>query len=245
MSDTTPTLFTLNRNYSTWSLRVWLAMRTLGINFKEVQLVVGTKEIPDFGTPASNALLARAGPTGKAPALHVIKPSGEIHIVFESLAIIEFLAEEHPSLWPADKFDRAYARSLAAEMATGFQALRDYHMIIRDKYDFDPALYTETAAKNVARMSSIWEELRSKAVENKEKDKGFLFGEFTALDAMYAPVILRMVTYSLVDKLEGTHAKAYVKHILNTPEVREWIEAALTEKEIIPSDEKYPPHNKV
>ncbi|KAF9944565.1 hypothetical protein BGZ70_004517, partial [Mortierella alpina] len=86
-------LYCLNKNYSSWSLRAWLAMQVLKIDFKTVMLIVGTPEIPDLGLPVCQKFLSRAGPTSKVPALHVPTPSGETHIVFESLAILEYLAE--------------------------------------------------------------------------------------------------------------------------------------------------------
>ena len=93
MSSHVPKLYMLNRNYSSWSLRAWLAMRALNVEFEPEVLLVGTKEIPDLGLPAADALMRRAGPTSKVPALHVATGSGQTHIVFETLAIIEYLAE--------------------------------------------------------------------------------------------------------------------------------------------------------
>lgn len=93
MANSVPTLYILNRNYSSWSLRAWLVMRSFKLNFNVELLLLGTPEIPDMGIPAAAALMSRAGPTSKVPALHVEKPSGEIHIVFETLAILEYLAE--------------------------------------------------------------------------------------------------------------------------------------------------------
>ncbi|KAG0345414.1 hypothetical protein BG004_003726 [Podila humilis] len=232
-----PTLYVINQNYSSWSLRAWLALRHLDAKFDTVVLKLGTEEYPDFAQ--SSALLARAGPTLKVPALHVTKPSGENHIVFESLAIMEYLAEEYPQLWPTDKYDRAYARSLASEMATGFGPLRNYAMNLRANYPFNPDFYNQGVEKNINRLSAIWEELRSKAAEDKATDKGYLFGSFTALDAMYAPVMFRLNSYSLLDKVTGAHAMAYIQHMLASPEMQEWVAAAKLEKEIIPSDEMY------
>lgn len=123
----------------------------------------------------------------QVPALHIITPNGKTHIVFESLAIMEYLAEDHQHLWPTCKYERAHARSLASELATGFGPIHSYPMNIRAKYDFDQALYTAEVEKDLRRLSSIWEELRAKAVKNKA-DKGFLFSGFTVLDAMYAPL---------------------------------------------------------
>ncbi|KAF9901606.1 Glutathione S-transferase 8 [Linnemannia zychae] len=236
MVDSIPTLFILNRNYSSWSLRAWLAMRSLNINFNTKVLLIGTPEVPDLFTPEAAVLLRQAGPTLKAPALHVQKPSGETHIVFESVAILEYLYEDYPELWPTDRYERALARSLACEMATSFGAVRYYAMNIRGRFAFDPELYTAETAKQLARISSIWEDLRSKQV-GKEGDKGFLFGNFSGLDAMYAPVVFRLRTYSLIDKLENKHAIAYVHHLLNVPEVKEWEDLSKLEKWIIPADE--------
>ncbi|KAF8953167.1 hypothetical protein BGZ52_001296 [Haplosporangium bisporale] len=240
MTEATPKLYILNRNYSSWSLRAWIALRTLSIKFDTVELIISSdNETKDLFTPEANALMARAGPTGKVPALHVTKPNGENHIIFESLAIMEYLAEEYPSLWPTDKYERAYARSLASEMATGFGPLRNYAMNIRADYPFDAALYTPAVEKNLIRISAIWEELRSKAAQNKETDKGYLFGRFTALDAMYAPLHHRLNGYSLQDKIQGKHAQAYTQHMLNSPEMQEWTKASKLEPWIIPSDELY------
>ncbi|KAG0375392.1 hypothetical protein BGX24_009166 [Mortierella sp. AD032] len=239
MVNSAPTLFILNRNYSSWSLRAWLAMRHLNLNFNLEIFLIGTPEVPDMFTPEAEAMLRRAGPTMKVPALHVQKPSGgEIHIVFETLAILEYLYEDYPEIWPTDRYDRALARSLASEMATGLSGIRKYHMNIRGRYAFDPELYTADSIKQFARISSIWEDLRSKQVD-KEGDKGFLFGRFTGLDAMYAPVVFRLRTYSLIDKIQGKHAVAYVHHFLNSPEVKEWEVLSKDEKWIIPADEMY------
>ncbi|KAG0317905.1 hypothetical protein BGZ99_005960 [Dissophora globulifera] len=240
MASSTPQLYCLNKNYSTWSLRGWVAMRALNIDFETVMLTVGGPGVPDMGTPAADALMMRAGPTGKTPALHVQKPgsSGEKHIIFESLAIMEYLAEDYPSLWPADRFERAYARSLAAEMATSFEALRNYSMNIRKTYPFDPELYNANVEKNILRLSSIWEELRSKAVA-KDNDEGFLFGSFTALDAMYAPIMFRLRGFSLKDKLQGKLAAAYVDHMLNFEAMREWEESSSLETEWVKRNEVY------
>jgi len=145
---------------------------------------------------------------------------------------------DYPSLWPADRFERAYARSLAAEMATSFFAVRNYAMSLRENRKFQPELFNEKAGKDIKRLSSIWQELRSKAIHNKnKKDDGFLFGSFTALDAMYAPVMFRFRSYSLADKVEGEHAQAYMRHMLEFGPMKEWAELAAQETEIIPRDE--------
>ncbi|KAF9359349.1 hypothetical protein BGX26_012553 [Mortierella sp. AD094] len=237
-SSNIPSLYLLNRNYSSWSLRAWLAMRAFKIESETVMLIVGTPEIPDLGIPAADKLMLTAGPTGKVPALHVKKESGEKHIVFETLAIIEYLAEDYPLIWPTERFDRAYARSLASEMATSFGPIRNYAMNIRERRAFDPELYNDKVEKDIRRLSGIWEDLRSKAA-TKEGDEGYLFGRFTALDAMYAPVMFRLRSYDLLPKVQGKHAAAYVERILSNEYVREWEELSKQEKEIIPRDELY------
>ncbi|KAF9996459.1 hypothetical protein BGZ65_007955, partial [Modicella reniformis] len=199
MASSAPILFVLNRNYSSWSLRAWLAMRHLKIDFETVLLLIGTPETPDLGLPETEELLSRAGPTAKAPSLHVANGSGGKHIIFETLAIMEYLAEDYPSLWPADRLERAYARSLASEMATSFGPIRNYAMNLRENWPFDPELYNNKVEKGIQRLSSIWEGLRSKA-SVKEGDRGYLFGTFTALDAMYAPVMFRLRSYDLIPK---------------------------------------------
>ncbi|KAG0254696.1 hypothetical protein BG011_005561 [Mortierella polycephala] len=237
-SSNVPTLFLLNKNYSSWSLRAWLVMRAFKIDFKPELLLLGTPEIPDIGLPAANELMRRAGPTGKVPALHVQKPSGEPHIVFETLAVIEYLAEDCPGIWPSDRFDRAFARSLSAEMATSFVSIRNYAMTIRGRYPFDPEIYNASVEKDILRLCSIWEELRSKAA-TQEGDEGYLFGRFTALDAMYAPVMFRLRSYSLISKIQGKHALAYVERLLNNEHMKEWEESSSHETEVIPRDELY------
>ncbi|KAG0052220.1 hypothetical protein BGZ83_002829 [Gryganskiella cystojenkinii] len=242
-----PKLYLLNRNYSSWSLRAWLALEFTGFEYETVMLIVGTKEIPDFGFPAADALMRRAGPTSKVPALHIVTSKGHPQIVFESLAIIEFLAEDYPALWPTDRYERAYARSLASEMATSFSAVRNYGMNLREHRPFQPELFNNKVEKDILRLSSIWEELRVKAIENSKNqsktDEGFLFGSFTALDAMYAPVMYRFRSYALASKVKGEHAQAYMRHMLEYGPMKEWESLAAKETEIIPSDEMPPISN--
>ncbi|KAF9582425.1 hypothetical protein BGW38_000223 [Lunasporangiospora selenospora] len=147
---------------------------------------------------------------------------------------------DYPSLWPEDRFDRAYARSLASEMATSFGAVRAYAMNIRQSYPFDPKFFTPKTDKELTRLSSIWEELRAKAVASGQKDEGYLFGRFTALDAMYAPLMFRLLSYDLISRVTGSHAQRYVQHMLNSASMKEWEADSKKETAIIPSDELYP-----
>ncbi|KAF9434718.1 hypothetical protein BGZ76_007552 [Entomortierella beljakovae] len=237
-SSNIPSLYLLNKNYSSWSLRAWILMKVFNIEFETVMLMAGTPEVPDLWIPAGDKLMLRAGPTGKVPALHVTKPSGENHIVFESLAIVEYLAEDYP-LWPSDKFERAYARSLAAEMATSFGGIRSYNFNLREKRPFEQKYFNDRVQKDLTRLSAIWEELRSKAA-GKDGDEGYLFGRFTALDAMYTPIMGRLRSYGLRDRILGKNSQDYIDKILNNEHFKEWEQLASQETEIIPSDE-FPP----
>ena len=124
-------------------------------------------------------------------------------------------------------------------MATSFESVRNYSMSIRERRPFDANFYSDKVEKDLRRLSSIWEELREKAAA-KGGDEGYLFGRFTAIDAMYAPVMFRLRSYDLASKIEGKHAKAYVQHILNNEYVKEWENMALQETEVIPRGEPYP-----
>ncbi|KAF9167500.1 Glutathione S-transferase 8 [Actinomortierella ambigua] len=242
LKDQQPTLYILNRNYSSWSMRPWLGLKAAGVNFKEVLLLAGTPAVPDMGTPESSKMLLEAGPTGKVPVLHITQPNGEKLIIFESLAIMEYVAEEYPSLWPSDRFERAYARSLATEMATSFAEVRSYDMNIRERFPFDAALFTPAKAKDLARLESIWAGCRDHVVKTRAaaEDDGFLFGKFSIVDAMYAPVMFRIQTYGLREKISNPLALEYIERVLNYEHVQEWVRLSLPEKETIKRSHIYP-----
>ncbi|CUA84111.1 Glutathione S-transferase [Chelatococcus sambhunathii] len=211
-----------NKCYSSWSLRPWLVMRHFGIFFEEVKVPFG----PTFDDPAWKAEIARYTPAGKVPAL----VDGDI-VVWESLAIIDYLADMHPDLpiWPRERAARAMARSLAAEMHAGFSALRSAcPMNLGKKYaamDLGPQV-----ARDVARAAFAWREAR----ERFGAEGPFLFGAFTAADAMYAPVVTRLETYSFpVDAA----TRAYMDAVLDLPAFRAWREDALAEPWIVAEDE--------
>lgn len=199
-------LFIGNKNYSSWSLRPWLLMRELGIPFEE-QLV-------PFGTDAWKTV-ATLSPTGKVPCL----VDGEI-IVWDSLAISEYLAEGNPAVWPADREARAFARSIAAEMHSGFQALRSMcSMTCGLKVQLNEV--SPAVARDWARIDAIWQEGLSRF------GGPFLAGDrFTAADAFYAPVVFRARTYS--PSLSAA-ANGYVATMLSLAGMTSWFEAALAE----------------
>ena len=205
-----------NKNYSSWSLRPWLAMKVAGIAFEETLISL---EAPDFKA----RITAQSG-AGKVPVLI----DGDIR-VWESLAILEFLAEKFPTLWPAQEAARARARAIAAEMHAGFVPLRN-HLPMNIRRPVKPRVLDDAVAANVARIDSIWSECRAQFGAGGP----FLFGAFGAADAMYAPVVWRFHTYAV--KVSAT-AHSYMDAVIGLPASREWREAAREEPWVLPHDE--------
>lgn len=168
--------------WSSWSLRPWLLMRELDIPFTEVMIPLRTGQ--------TAAAIAAHSPSGKIPALK----AGAL-TVWDTLAIIEYLAERHPQLavWPADPDARAIARSVSAEMHGGFQALRQNCPMDFNARGLKPVDATAIQS-DVARISDIWRDCRSQFGANGP----YLFGAFSAADAMFAPVVSRFLSYDLV-----------------------------------------------
>jgi glutathione S-transferase len=209
------TLYIGNKNYSSWSLRGWLAAKLSGAPFREVPIALRGTYNPD------NRAFS---PTALVPALH----DGTTH-VWDSLAIGEYLAERHPGMWPADPVARAWARSIAAEMHSSFSALRnEMAMCIRERVDVRP--WSEGLAANIARVEEIWTDSRRRFGQGG----AFLCGAFSLADAFYAPVAFRYQTYGV--RPAGT-AGAYLAALLAHPFLREWEKAALAETTIIDADE--------
>ena len=217
-----PTLVIANKCHSSWSMRPWLLMKHFGIPFEEVLIPFATP----MNSPDWTAQVRRYSPAGKVPVL-----VDRDVAVWESLAIIEYLADEHPDLpiWPRERAARALARAIASEMHAGFSALRSAcPMNLGKRYparDRGPAV-----AKDVARVCEIWRTTR----ERFGRGGPFLFGAFCAADAMYAPVVTRFHTYSLPADEAG---RAYMDAVMALPAFREWREAGLAETWIVPEDE--------
>ena len=213
-----PTLVIGNKNYSSWSLRPWLAMKVAGIPFAE-------HRIPLYG-PGSKAQILAYSPAGKVPCL----ADGDLR-VWDSLSICEYLAEKHPGLWPQDPAARALARSVSAEMHSGFANLRaKMSMNIRKRY---PGLgRTPESMADVARIVSLWSDCRARY----GKGGRFLFGAFSIADAMYAPVVLRFRTYEVELPAD---CRAYSDAVLALPAMQDWIAAAMAETESLPQFELY------
>lgn len=212
-----PILVIGNKNYSSWSLRPWLAMKVLGIGFQELRIAL-------YGPGAREEIL-RYSPSGKVPCL----VEGATR-VWDSLAILEYLAESHAALWPADPAARALARSISAEMHSGFASLRD-HMPMNVRKRHPGKGRTPEVLEEIARIVTLWGECR----ERHGGAGPHLFGRFTAADAMYAPVVLRFRTYGV--ELPAA-CGAYVDAVLALPAMQEWIAAAERETESIAEIER-------
>ena len=198
-----------NKKYSSWSMRPWLVLRHVGAPFDEIP-------VPLYQGDTRQKILTHS-PSGRVPALR----HGEL-VVWDSLAICEYLAELYPNagLWPADSAARAVARSVSAEMHSCFAALRNHYPmnILAERRKES----TAEVDADIARIRAIWRTTRERYGEGGR----FLFGAFTIADAMYAPVVGRFRTYGVT--LEGEEV-AYAQAIWDHPAVREWLDGARAE----------------
>ena len=220
-------LYIGNKNYSSWSMRPWVLLRQAGIDFEEVMV-----RFDGFGPEAQfKQLIAPINPVGKVPVL--------VHdglVVWDTLAIAEYLAEQFPehALWPSERTARARARSLCAEMHSGFAALRsacpmniEAHLpevgalALRDK----PGVRAD-----LQRLTTMWSQLLA------EHGGPMLFGRFSVADAYFAPVLMRIRTYGLP---VPDDVAAYVERVCALPGVKAWIEGALAERDFIDFEEPF------
>ena len=209
------TLVIGNKNYSSWSLRPWLMLKGAGLPFEEVN-------VPLYTDAADKQRILDHAPSGKVPIL-----IDDDVTIWDSLAIIEYLAERFPQagVWPTDRAARALARSISAEMHSGFMALRNecgmnIHRPVQAK------VLSADAKGNVARVDEIWRDCRKRF----GKDGSFLFGRFSAADAMFAPVVHRFLTYAVDVSPE---ARGYIATMTAFGPFREWTDAALKETLVI------------
>jgi glutathione S-transferase len=212
------TLVIANKNYSSWSMRPWTLLRGRDIPFKERMIKFESQDWKDN--------IGRLSPSGLVPVLWEGEP-GKGFATWDTLAIAERLHELFPKhgVWPADAELRARARSAAAEMHSGFRALRGaMPMNIRSRYPGKGM--NEGVAKDVARISAIWAQAKGP----------YLFGEFSAADAFFAPVATRLVTYAV--ELNGA-ARQYQQALLGSPAVKVWSAEAVKETEFVAEDEPY------
>jgi glutathione S-transferase len=217
---TKPTLIIGNKNYSSWSLRPYLALSMAGIAFDEKMI--------RFGEPRFTRTVKKISKAGQVPIL--------LHkdmVINDSLAIIEYAHETWPAkgVWPKNKAARAKARSISAEMHAGFRGIRSAcPMNLRRPIKGPPGGISDAVAKDVARIEHIWADCR------KEFGKGgpFLFGKFSAADAMFTPIASRLETFAIpVSKT----TRAYMKAVLTTPAFLRWKEDSKSEPWIVEEDE--------
>lgn len=216
--NTPLTLVVANKNYSSWSMRPWTLLRGREIPFQERMIKFESQDWKDN--------IVKLSPSGLVPVLWEGKP-GKGFGTWDTLAIAERLHELYPKhgVWPADPQLRARARSAAAEMHSGFRALRGaMPMNIRSRYPGKGM--NDGVAKDIARVSAIWAVAKGP----------FLFGDFSAADAFFAPVATRLVTYAV--ELKGT-AQQYLKALLESPAVKAWSADAVKETEFVAEDEPY------
>ncbi len=199
-----------NKNFSSWSLRPWMVIQHLGVPCEE--------EVVPLDQPDTAERIARVSPAGRVPVLI----DGDV-TVWDSLAICEYLAESFPDrqLWPADRAARATARAVAAEMHSGFTALRT-HCPMKFKEVFEPRPLAKELQADVDRIVSLWEDARRRFGAAGP----FLFGSFSIADAMYAPVVSRFHTYGVSP---GGAAGAWADLMWSSPAMQRWGEAAKAE----------------
>ncbi|WP_026436166.1 glutathione S-transferase family protein [Acidovorax sp. JHL-9] len=220
-------LYIGNKNYSSWSMRPWVLLRQAGIVFEEVRVRFDSFEA---GSEFKRTV-GTVSPTGKVPVL----VDGDL-VVWDTLAIAEYLAETYPEkqLWPQDKAARARARSVCAEMHSGFTALRGAcPMNIEAQLpDTGALLWRDKAAvrADVQRLVEMWTGLLA------QYGGPMLFGQFTIADAYFAPVCMRLHTYALP---VPPHIAAYVDRVRALPSVKAWIDEALAEKDFLDFEEPY------
>lgn len=222
------TLWIGNKNYSTWSMRAWLLAQHFDLPFEE-------KLIPfdDFSEQGSfKQHIYTVNPTGKVPCV----VDDEV-VVWDTLAIAEYFAESFPekALWPQDRAQRAWARSVTAEMHSGFSSLRQLcpMNIEADLAHIGHQLWKEHAGlrADLQRIEDIW--------SRRDTSSAFLCGDFGIIDAFYVPVVFRILCFDLP---VSAFSREYMNHVLQLPAVQAWVNAALQEKTFVAVDEPYRQH---
>ena len=208
-----------NKAYSSWSLRPWIAMKVNGLAFRETVIPLREEN--------TATQIGKFSPSGKVPAL-----SHGAVTVWESLAILEYLADAFPdkSWWPREAVPRAVARSVAAEMHGGFTNLRGYMPMNLRKVVAKKT--TPEVDGDIARLTAIWRDCRQRFGEGRG---AFLFGAFGNADAMYVPIATRFKTYSV--KIDAV-SQAYCDALLNLPAMKDWYAAASLESWVVPKYEE-------
>lgn len=223
MTKTTLQLVIGNKNYSSWSLRAWLMLKQVGLEFEEIR-------IPLY-QPQTRQQLAHYSPSGKVPVL-----IHETLVIWESIAIGEYIAELVPDrLLPVDPAIRAIARAVSAEMHAGFLPLRmQLPMDCRTRHS--DWCITPEVQQNIDRITAIWHQCRQQG-KRTAANGDLLFGQFSLADAMFAPVVSRFVTYGV--RLDPI-SQAYMDAVLSLPAMQTWLTAAEAEAETIPDSILFP-----
>jgi len=211
-----PLLVIGNKNYSSWSLRAWLMLKHAKVEFDELR-------IPLF-VPGAKQKLLEISPAGMVP----VYCEGEL-LVWDTLAIGEYLYETHSALWPADRAARARARSVSAEMHSGFVPLRKAMPMNIRALGRKVTSSAELEA-NIARIKTIWSELRKQYAAAGP----WLFGQYSIADAMFAPVVFRFLTYGVSE--QGA-VDDYLLTVSRDPLIQQWLDASALEQEVIAASE--------
>ena len=222
------TLVIGNKNYSSWSMRPWVLLKQFGIPFEEIML--------KFESAEWDARIASLAPARKVPTLWDGEAGANTSIaVWDTMAIAEYIAEKFPqhAIWPADKAARAMARSISAEMHSGFSSLRS-NMPMNIRSDHAGKGLNANVAADIARIEAIW--LAARNQFGVHYNAPFLFGQFCAADAMFAPVVMRFATYA--PPLSAATI-AYCKAMTAAPGIAAWIAESKLETEFVGFDEPY------
>ena len=205
-------LYIGNKNYSSWSVRPWVLMKTAGIAFREERIALYES--------GSSERVREVSPSGKVPSLR----DGDT-VVWDSMSIAEYLAERHQGLWPDDAKARAWARSASAEMHSGFSNLRnEFGMNVRLRVKKTPSL---AVSEEIARIVALWADGRKRFGAGGD----FLCGAFGIVDAFWCPVAFRFQSYGV--SLDGV-ADVYCRRLLALPAMRKWAADAVQERERLP-----------
>jgi glutathione S-transferase len=209
-----------NMNYSSWSMRPWLLLTELGIPFDEQKI--------SFNDPSFEARVKAVSPVGRVPVL----VDGDV-VVWDSLAILEYLAEKFPDrgIWPRDPRARARARSICAEMHAGFGALRN-RLPMNCELVLKNVVFERSVERDIARVVESWTDCRARFGAGGP----FLFGAFSAADAYYGPVVRRFLGFDVTVPEVAAH---YMAAVDTLPAMRAYMAAALAEREYVAMDEPY------
>lgn len=213
---TDPQLIIGNKNYSSWSLRPWLVLKHLGIDFDEIRLPLFTDTFKQQIQQYSQA--------NRVPVLKTAETT-----IWDSLAICEYLAEQHPQLWPDDSACRALARSAVAEMHSGFMALRG-ELPMNCRAQQRSLDYSAAAADDIDRMQALWQQCR----DQNPSAGPWLFGRFGIIDAFFAPVAVRFNAYQVP---LTPPSQRYIETQLANPDLQLWVDQGRAEVEVLAEEE--------